>query len=175
VALAIASLVLLVGGTLHATADPAARRSAAGAARPVSFPARSATQLAGIAFGYLPGGLGRAATFAYRFAGVRFHSRVWESARPGGGTRTDLHLTVMRSSRSWTATTLRNWYVRYTQRSPPPRYVPVRVNGHRGWLWRDEVVMLWAPSVAVAARIDRSRFPTWSLIRLVRAASPIRS
>lgn len=134
---------------------------------PVVAPtAAVATTLDGIAFGHLPGGLGRSSNFTYSYDDVDFRSRVWESRRPAGGWRVDLNIDVMRGARLSDAKALHDWFIAYEERPPgEARYIYVIVHGHPGWLSRGQVFWLERPGLAVSVSLDRSRWPVPEVVR----------
>lgn len=110
-----------------------------------------------IAIGYLPPGLGTPSDFEYEYDDVAFVARVWESQIPEGW-RVDLDIDVMRGDRLASPKTLHDWFIAYEERDPTPTYQRVRVQGHRGWLCRDQLFWLIKPGLAVSVTIDGTRW-----------------
>jgi hypothetical protein len=149
IAAALSAVAALVAGTAHA-----------------SPPYPAATVLDGIAFGYLPSGLGTDTDFEYTFQGVRFAARVWESETRARGWRVDLDVDVMRGRRLTDGPALHDWFVAYEDRPPArARYIAVRVHGRPGWLSSGQVFWLQRPGLAVSVSLDRTR---WSVPDVVR-------
>lgn len=137
-------------------------RTASADASPTPPPA---TVVAGIAFGHLPAGLGTSSDFAYRYQGVQFAARVWESAAPTGGWRVDLDVDVMRGARLTDGAALHDWFVAYEARPPAEaRYLAVRVHGHPGWLSTGQVFWLQRRGFAVSVSLDRARWPVPAVV-----------
>jgi hypothetical protein len=133
--------------------------------------------LDGAVLHYLPPGLGVSSDFHYRFARVRFASRIWESHSAGTGWQVDLDIVVMRGGHMSTPRDLHDWFIRYEQRSPSAaRYRPVRIRHHVGWATRDQVFWLVRPGVGTSVQLDRTRWSRWELFHTARSvAVPARS
>ncbi len=133
----------------------------------------SADSLDGVTLHYLPPGLGGSTDFDYEYDDVQFAARVWESGSDAAGWRVDLDIDILRGARLASVRALNDWFIAYEERLPTEaRYRPVRVRGHRGWMYRDEVFWLVRPGLAVAVTVDRSR---WSQRQLVRTAWGVRA
>lgn len=139
---------------------------AATSAHASSTPPPPATTLNGIAFGYLPSGLGTSTDFDYAFSGVHFAARVWESQSGDGGWRVDLDVDVMRGRRLTDGKALHDWFIAYEDRPPAQaRYIAVGVHGHPGWLSRGQVFWLQRPGLAVSVSLDRTRWPVPDVVQ----------
>lgn len=126
--------------------------------------------LGGMAFGYLPSGLGTTTDFAYHFQRVDFRARVWESPIPEGWT-VDLDVDVMRGNRLTDPQALHDWFISYDQRPPAEaQYVPVRVTGLRGWRCQDQVFWLVHPGLAISVQLNRRAWTTHQVLRIARSA-----
>jgi hypothetical protein len=159
--------VLAGAGLLSALAMPAmAVGSPDGSAAQHRAPA---TVVDGIAFDYLPDGLGRSSDFHYDYAGVDFVSRVWESSTPQGWS-VDLDVIVMRGAHMRTKATFRRWFVAYEQRAPVPTYIPFGVHRHYGWLAKDQSFWLLRPGLAVSVQLDHGRWPSHDVVRTAWSA-----
>lgn len=158
------------GTAVASTAVAASPAGPTAVLRAAAAPA-AATVLDGIAFGYLPTGLGRASDFAYDFEGVDFVSRVWESGSDEAGWQVDLDIAVLRGRRLSSARALHDWFIRYQDRpAAEAQYVPARVNGHPGWLCRDQLFWLLRPGLAVSVQLDRNRWTRGEVVRIADAA-----
>jgi hypothetical protein len=148
-AAALSAAAALLAGTAHAT--------------PGHPPA---TVLDGIAFGHLPDGLGASSDFDYRYQGVHFAARVWESQSADGNWQVDLDADVMRGKRLTDGKALHNWFVAYEDRPrAEAHYIAVQVRGHPGWLSSGQVFWLQHPGLAVSVSLD----PTgWTVPDVVR-------
>jgi hypothetical protein len=163
-------LVLVAGAGVLAVAAPATGITAPASA-PMSAAREASAVVDGIAFGYLPVGLGRASDFSYSYDEVDFAARVWESGSDETGWSVDLDIAVLRGDRLRSGQALHDWFIPYEDRpADEVSYHRIRVHGHPGWLTRDEVFWLVRPGLAIAMMVDRSRFPTRQLLRTARAA-----
>jgi hypothetical protein len=151
-------------GVVLATATGLFAAGTAGACPPAP-----ATVVDHIAFGHLPDRLGGASDFTYHFAHVDFVARVWES-RTADGWQVDLDIDVMRGARLSSGRALHDWFIRYEQRDPTPRYHRVRVHGSPGWLCRDQLFWLIRPGLAVSAQLDGTRWPRKEVVRTARSS-----
>lgn len=141
---------------------------------PVAAAPAAASVLDGIAFGYLPTRLGRASDFEYGLDGVDFVSRVWESGSDEAGWRVDLDIEVLRGDRLSSARALHDWFIRYQDRpAAEAQYTLVRVNGHPGWLCRDQLFWLLRPGLAASVQLDRNRWARAEVVRIADAAHQV--
>ncbi len=132
-------------------------------------PPAPATVIDSIAFDDLPHDLGSSSDFSYHFARVDFVARVWES-RTDDGWQVDLDIDVMRGARLSSGKALHDWFIRYEQRDPRPRYHRVRVHGQLGWLCRDQLFWLLRRGLAVSVQLDRTRWPRKEVVRTARSS-----
>lgn len=131
------------------------------------------TSIGGVAFGFLPAGLGQASDFTYEYEDVTFVARVWESQIPDGW-RVDADVEVLSGPRLSSGTALHDWFIAYQDRPPAQaRYVPVRVHGRPGWLARDELFWLVRPGLAVSVQLDGARWSTGEVVRTAWSAELI--
>jgi hypothetical protein len=129
--------------------------------------------LDGMAFGYLPPGLGTTTDFAYHFQRVDFIARVWESQIPEGWT-VDLDVDVMRGKRLTSGLALHDWFISYDQRPPAEaHYVATRVNGHPGWRCQDQVFWLVHPGLAISVQLNKNRWNRRQLMSIALSAREV--
>jgi hypothetical protein len=134
---------------------------------------RPATVVDHIGFDYLPPGLGHASNFVYAFQRVNFKARVWET-HFADGWRVDLDVDVMRGSRLTSPRALHDWFIRYEQRDPTPRYRRVHVRGHAGWLSSEQVFWLIRPGLAVSVAFDGQRWSQHDVRRTALSSRRLR-
>jgi len=133
--------------------------------------AAAAPVVGGVELRYLPPGLGGSTDFEYEYDDVAFVSRVWESGSDAAGWRVDLDVDVMRGAGLTSGQVLHDWFVAYEERPPgEAEYHRVRVHGHPGWMSRDEVFWLVRPGLALAVKLDRTRWLARHLVRTARGA-----
>ncbi|HEX3812896.1 MAG TPA: hypothetical protein VHX59_08650 [Mycobacteriales bacterium] len=133
----------------------------ASASPPGHIRAASAPIVDGFAVSWLPDGLGPGVSdFSYSFDEVDFRSKVWESGPDADGAyHQDLSVDVLRGSALSDSGALYRFLTDYEQRPPAEwRFVPFSINGHAGYLGRDEAFWVVRPGVAVKVAVDRSRF-----------------
>jgi hypothetical protein len=133
--------------------------------------AAAAPVLDGVHLHHLPSRLGASTDFGYEYGRVAFAARVWESGSDEAGWRVDLDVVVMRGRRLSSPRALHAWFIPYEGRpAAEAHYRPVRVRGRRGWACHDEIFWLARPGVAIAVRLDRSRWSAHELWRTARGA-----
>lgn len=141
----------------------------AAASRSADTDHRRVVPLDGFLLTYLPDGVGAASDFDYEWAGVRFHTRDWES-RVGEGWRVDLTAQTLRGQRLADLTALQDFLTDYEQKDPDAwRLRPFHNGAHPGLICDDQAFWLVQPGVAVSIRIDRDRFSHADLVRTARS------
>jgi hypothetical protein len=158
--------VLVGAALLGAVAAPAAAATGGHASPAAGSPA---TVVDGIAFDFLPTGLGGASDFRYDYAGVNFVSRVWES-RTDAGWSVDLDIVVMRGAHMRTKAMFRRWFVGYEDRAPTPTYIPFGVHRHYGWLAKDQLFWWLRPGLGVSVQLDHGRWPSYDVVQTAWSA-----
>lgn len=130
----------------------------------------------GFSVDWLPDGLGASVSdFTYTFDGVDFRSKVWESG-PGsdGGYRQDLSVDVLRGAVLSSSRELYRFLTDYEQRPPEQwRFVPFSINGHAGFLGRDEAFWLVRPGVAIKVAVDRTHFHAYDVLLTAEGIHPV--
>jgi hypothetical protein len=166
-------LVLVAGAGVLAVAAPATGIMAPASA-PMSAAREASAVVDGIAFGYLPAGLGQASDFSYSYDEVDFAARVWESGSDETGWSVDLDIAVLRGDRLRSGQALHDWFIPYEDRPPAEaHYVPVQVDGRPGWLCRDQVFWLLRPGLAVSVRLGRAHWSQHDVVRIADAAHEV--